>query len=69
MTQTVQPRSWACLYDAGKDLTLHKPDTEDNASLLLAVFDSLNNLHEKLCRLNFVMERKLIEYNLYQKSK
>jgi hypothetical protein len=62
MTQTIQPRSWAYLSEAGKDLTIHKPETEDSMSLLLSIFDSLNNLCEKLNRLNYVLQRKNIEY-------
>ncbi|MDR2923302.1 MAG: hypothetical protein LBU85_08180 [Treponema sp.] len=66
MTQTTQPRSWAVLSEARKDLTIKKPETEDNRSLLLSVFDSLNTLHEKLSRLDYVIQRKNIEQILYQ---
>jgi hypothetical protein len=61
MTQTVQPRSWAYLSETGKDLNINKPETEDNMSLLLSVFDSLNTLCEKLSRLAYVLQRKNIE--------
>ena len=69
MTQTIQPRSLATLNNAGKDLTIHKPETEDNMSLLLSVLDNLNNLYEKLNRLNYVLQRWNIELILYQKAK
>jgi hypothetical protein len=52
LTQTIQPGSWANLSEAGKSLSLNKPETEDNDGLLLSVFDSLNNLYDKLSRLN-----------------
>jgi len=61
MTKTIQPRSWALLSETGKDLTLKKPEAEDNMSLLLSVFDSLNTLHEMLFKLNSAIERKIIE--------
>jgi len=67
--QTVQLRSWASLNNAGKDLTSGKGETEDNVSLLLSVCDSLNGLCEKLSRLSYVMEKKIIENNLYCKCK
>jgi hypothetical protein len=69
MTQTVQPRSWACLRETGNDLTINKPEAEDNVSLLLSVFDSLNDLNEKLNRLSYVLQRKNIEQILYQKGR
>jgi len=63
ITKTIQPSSWVSLSEANK-----KPET-DNMSLILSVFDSLNNLYEKLSRLNYVLERIIIKHNLYQKSK
>ncbi|MDR2924222.1 MAG: hypothetical protein LBU85_12890 [Treponema sp.] len=68
MTQTVQPRSWALLSEAGKDLTLDKSETEDNRELLLQVFDSMNNLYEKLSRLDYVVKRKKMEMQIYRES-
>jgi hypothetical protein len=67
MTQTVQPRSLVYLNETGKDLTLSKGETEDNMSLLLSLFDSLNNLYEKINRLDYLIKRKNIEYMLYRK--
>jgi hypothetical protein len=58
----------AYLSETVKDLPLNKPETEDNMSLLLSVFDSLNNLCEKLNRLNCIIQRRNIEYMLYEKS-
>jgi len=69
MTQTTQPRSWAVLNNAGKDLNIKKPEEEDNMSLLLSVFDSLNALYEKLNRLNYVIKRKNMELSIYNKNK
>jgi hypothetical protein len=69
MTQTAQPRSWATLSEAGKDLTIQKPEPEDNRSLMLSVFDNLNSLCEKLSRLEYLLKRKNMEQFLYKKSK
>jgi hypothetical protein len=66
MTQTIQP-CFRALIETGRNLTKDMPDMEDNRSLLLAVFDSLNKLSEKLSRLNYLMERKRIEQILYRK--
>jgi len=65
MTQTIQPSSRA-LIETGGELTENKPETEDNRRLLLDVFDSLNKLSERLCRLNYLVERKRIEQILYR---
>jgi hypothetical protein len=72
MTQTVQPRSWTCLSERGKDLTVskpYKPETEDNLSLMLSLFDSLNDLSEKINRLNYILQRREIERILSPKGK
>ncbi|MDR2718006.1 MAG: hypothetical protein LBB89_08085 [Treponema sp.] len=65
MTRTIQPRSWANLSEAEKNLNLNKPEAEDNMGLLLSVFDSLNTLCERLNRLNNVLQRKDIKEILY----
>ncbi|MDR2730517.1 MAG: hypothetical protein LBB81_06420 [Treponema sp.] len=41
-TQTTQHGSFASLSKADNDLKKIKPETEDNAALLLSVFDNLN---------------------------
>jgi len=64
MTHTTQARSWASLSKPGKDLTTDKdkPDKpEDNIDLLLSVFDSLNNLYEKLNRLHHEIQKRSIK--------
>jgi hypothetical protein len=61
MTQTLQARSWISINEAGKSLTISKPPQEDTVSLLLDVFDSLNDLCEKLNRLNNMLHRKEME--------
>ena len=70
MSRTEQSRSWATLSNAGEDLNANKPETEteDNKILLLSVFDSLNNLYEKLNRLNYVIKKRSIEQELYPKN-
>jgi hypothetical protein len=69
MTKTTQPCSWARLSNAGKDLTIKKSKKDDNARLLLAVSDSLNELYEKLNRLSHVMGKKIVEHNLSHEDK
>jgi len=69
MTQTTQPCTWGILHNAGKDLTIKRPEAEDNRNLLLAVFDSLNNLNEKLNRLNYLLARRNIEQIIYRDNK
>ena len=59
-----------CFFNnAGKNLAINKNETEDIRSLVLAVYDNLNNLYEKLNRLNYVLERKKMELILYRKDK
>jgi hypothetical protein len=58
MTQTVQPCSTPLL---------NKMEAEDNKILLLQIFDNLNNLYEKLSRLDYLMQRKNIEQILSRK--
>jgi hypothetical protein len=66
MTQTIQPRSWVLLNKAYKKLKKNKPETEDdNMSLVLQVYDDLNNLYENLNRLNYLIERKNLEKNIH----
>jgi len=67
LSRTIQPGSWGVLNNAGRNLN-KKPEAEDNESLLLSVFDNLNNLYEKLNRLNYLVQRKDIEKIIYRKS-
>jgi len=67
MTQTIQPCSRGLLNNAGDDLSI-QDETEDINSLLLAVFDSLNNLRETSNRLEYLIERKKIEKFLSQEG-
>jgi len=69
MTQTTQLRSWATLSNAGRDLTKQKPETEDDKSGILSVFDGLNNLYEKLSRLEYLLRRRNMEQILYPGGK
>jgi hypothetical protein len=67
MTETIQPRSQIALNNAEKYFPIDKPQEEENISLLFSIFDKLNNLYEKLNRLNYLIERKKIEQILYRK--
>jgi hypothetical protein len=66
MTKTIQPCS-SGLYERSENFIKTKPEAEDNKSLILSVFDSLNNLREKINRLNYLIERRKMERILYQK--
>jgi hypothetical protein len=68
-TQTVQSCSCISIKKKDKDLTEIKPEEEDNISLLLTIFDGLNNLYEVLNRLNYVIQRKKINLTLYPEIK
>jgi len=52
-----------------EDLTIDKPETNDDESLMLALCDSLNELYDKLSMLSHVMEEKIMEHNLNQINK
>jgi len=69
MTKTTQPRSWGVISNRGEDLNIKKPEAEDNFSLMLSIYDSLNNLYEKLNRLDYLMKRKTMELSINGKNK
>jgi len=69
LTLTAQPRSFASLHETNKNFNLKKSETEDNRSLLLSIFDSLENLLVKWSRLEYLITQKNIENILYNKSK
>jgi hypothetical protein len=56
MTQTVQALSLAYLDKEGKDFNIDKPETEDNISLLIRLFDNLNNLYAELSKLDYELK-------------
>jgi len=70
MSRTIQLRSWATLYEPGdnQNENENEAEPEDNRKLLLAVYDNLNELYEKLIRLNYVIEKRKLEYYLYLKG-
>jgi hypothetical protein len=61
LTQTIQPLLPVSLNKEEKNQTISELDTEDNMSLFLHIFDDLNNLYEKLRRIDYLIERKNIE--------
>ena len=69
MTQTTQPCSWAVINRKSKGSANNNPGTEDNRELLLSLFDSLNNLYEKLNRLHYAIQRKELEQFIYHNNK
>jgi len=69
MTKTIQPYSEASLSETDKDMAIDKPETEDNMSLMLSLCDSLNNLYEKLSRLEYVVKRKKLEQIINNQNK
>jgi len=58
MTRTIQPVSSVYLSEKEKNISTNKSETDDIASVLLALFDSMNNLCESLKRLEYVFKRK-----------
>jgi len=62
MTQTVQPYSSVLI----SNLCVDKPENDENSRLLLSIFDSLNDLYEKLSRLDYLISRKSVEQILFQ---
>jgi len=61
LSQSAQSRSLTSLNDADIDLTIDKPAIEDNMSLLILIYASLNNLYEKLSRLDYLLNIKNIK--------
>jgi hypothetical protein len=51
MTKTAQPRSWATLSEPGRNLTIQKPEAEENKFLMRTLVDELNNLQKELEKL------------------
>ena len=69
MTKTIQVRSSVLINNVNKSVTTKKPETEDNIGLMLALYDSLNTLCEKLNRLDYLLNRKRMELILYENGK
>jgi hypothetical protein len=63
-TQTIQSGSCVLFKKTDKYLIKNKPKAEDNRSLLLSVFDDLNNLYDLLNRLNYLIQKRKIKQNL-----
>ena len=68
MSRTLQYRSWATLSEPGETSKEDISEPEDNRKLLLTVYDNLNELYEKLNRLNYVIEKRKLEQYLYLKG-
>ena len=58
MTQTKQHRSLPNIKESEKKIEKIIPETEDNMTLLLSVYDSLNKLCDKLSRLNYLLGKR-----------
>jgi hypothetical protein len=69
MTSTSQNCSWAVLTNTDKYISKAEDDIEDNNRLLLSIADSMNNLCEKLNKLEYVLKRKNLEHITYPKGK
>ena len=61
-TRTTQPLSPTSVEIADKT------EAEENTRDILAVCDSLNELHESLRRLDYALDRKMIEKSLSEKK-
>jgi len=69
MTRTQQPRSWSYINNAGEDIGIHKPQTEDEANIILSLIDDLNELYEILNRLNYIIQKRNKEQIVNSKNK
>jgi hypothetical protein len=63
MTTTAQYSSSAVLNDTHESITKAENEIEENNNLLISIADGMNNLCEKLSRLEYVLKRKEIEQN------
>jgi hypothetical protein len=66
LTRTVQPLSLTVVRQTEKAKKAESEDNtaDGNVSEILSLCDSLNNLCEKLSRLDYLLKRKIIEKNL-----
>jgi uncharacterized protein YukJ len=69
MTRTTQFHSQAVLNDTHQSIINAENGIEDNNRLLLSIADSMNDLCEKLSRLEYVLKRKNVERILYPEGK
>jgi hypothetical protein len=68
ITKTTQPRSSTTLTEAEKNLTINKPEINDEKDIMLALCDSLNGLYDNLSKLSNAMEQKIMEHDSNQKK-
>ncbi|GBU29239.1 hypothetical protein R84B8_02803 [Treponema sp. R8-4-B8] len=68
MPKTIQPCSFATLCETSKRLTIEEAETKNDLRPLLSLYDNLNNLYEKLCKLDYLFQRKIIEQGIYIKG-
>ena len=76
MTQTIQPRSLPRIQEKKRNISVSytdaadraKTNTRENLHLLTSVYDSLYNLNAALNKLNYVMQSKLMDINMYQEN-
>ena len=70
MAKTIQPRTWkTALNETGKNYYIQKPKKEDNMSLYLSLLDDLNDLYKKLCKLNYLSQKRKIEQSFKEEKK
>jgi ATP-dependent DNA ligase len=65
MTQTEQPCSWASLNELG----MNKIEIEEAMRLLLSAFDNLYATQENLSKLNYLIDRELLEQIINNQTK
>jgi hypothetical protein len=66
-TRTIQSCSCVSFKNTDKDLIKNKPKAEDDRSLLLSLFDDLNNLYDLLKGLNSLIRKKKLKQLIYKK--
>jgi hypothetical protein len=69
MTNSIQQNSSSIFYEIDAELSEVKRVSKENEKLLVSLFDSLNNLSDKLIELDFQIKKKLIEDALNYKNK
>jgi len=61
MTNSMQQNSSSVFCRVNAELSEIKRVSRENEQLLLSLFDSLNNLSEELTKLDYLVDRKLVE--------
>ena len=67
MTQTKQPHSFIMLGETGKDVKIVNNETAEDISLLLYLYDNLNNLSKTLTQMDSIQKRLFEKLTLLER--